>query len=197
MLNLFKAPTESFHILKVQLFNLEYVISYKFFQKDDDLFIDEVFYFGAEENKLINAYLNILHHRALDMLDRVSVKEFDYFLRENPSRPYFDKISKELLELVSLGEKIKGVHKKSKEDSKKIYDEAIYGPYEFMSLGEKLELVEEVISHQSLVRYELNCSNVEDKIIYLQSKLDLKESDIKDIQECFKKLGLDFLEVNL
>ena len=135
-------------------------------------------------------------NRGLDMLDRISVKEFDYYLRKDPQRPYFDKISKELLELISLGEQIKKIHKKNKSNETKIYDVKKYGPYEFMSLGEKLELIEEVLSHSSLVNFNLACSNVEDKTVYLRGE-NLNENDQDEIKHAFAKLGLGFLKVDI
>lgn len=196
MLNLFKTPPESFHTLQIKLFKQEFTISYKFYQKEDDFFIDDIFYYGEQENELLNAYLNLMLNRGLDMLDRISVKEFDYYLRKDPQRPYFDKISKELLELISLGEQIKKIHKKNKSKETKIYDVKKYGPYEFMSLGEKLELIEEVLSHSSLVNFNLACSNVEDKTVYLRGE-NLNENDQDEIKHAFAKLGLGFLKVDI
>ena len=197
MLNLYSKPKETNHQLEIKLFNQSFIISYKFYSKDDDLFIDEIFYFSDQENFLVNAYLNLLKNRALDVLDRVSVKEFDYFLREDNSKPYFNKISKELLELIGLGERLKSKHKKAKKTLESVYNEDLHGPIEFMSLGELLELIEEILSHESLNKYNLTCSNIENYIVYLSCSDEIKPSDKSYIESIIKKLGHNRLKVDL
>lgn len=188
---------DNFHQYQRNLFQIEFTIYYKFYQKEEDLFIDEIYYHASSKHDLVNAYLNLLYNRSLALLDRVSIKEFDYFLRQDNSVPYFDKISKELLDLMALGEEIKKRHVKKAAQEKRVYQPEVHGPIEFMSFGELIELVEEIISHKDLVNFNLSCTNVEDLKVYLKSNDELSIKDKEFISKRIKELGHDSFEVDI
>jgi len=197
MLNLYKKLPDNLNKVEHKVGNISYSFAYSFHKLGDDLFIDEVFYYSVSEHTYINAYLNLLIGRGLEVIDRISVKELDYFMRSDNSVSSFDKISKEILQIIEIGEVIKNVHITKAKNENKVYNQLIHGPFEFMSLGEKLELIEEVLAHPFLKDFELECTNVEDKVVYLRSELNLSIQDRLIINDKVKELCLEFLEVNL
>jgi hypothetical protein len=183
MLNLYQKSTPYNYQLKFSFEGQEYDISYDIESKGDDLFIAHIQYKGANENFILNSYLNLLMNRGVAVLDRVSIKELDYFLRDIPSQPYFSKITPELLKILELGEKIKGIHLMSHDKEEVVYDEKTHGPFEFMSYGEKLELIEEALASESLKDYALECLELkEDLSLILSSKRILNSDDQHSIE---------------
>lgn len=197
MLNLYKKIPENFFKTTHQIGEEAFEFGYLFSTKDTDTFIEEVYYQSKSPNEIVNAYLNLLLGRGLEVIDRISLKELDYFLRTDSKVPFFSKVTKSILQIIEIGEVIKKQHIIKSSNQNKVYQELVHGPYEFMSLGERLELIEDVLAHESLKDYELECLNVEKNTVYLRSLKIIDSISQLKIKASIKELSLDFLEVKI
>lgn len=188
MLNLYKSSSNLSHSIDFKFFEITYSVSFDTYLEGDDLFISEIHYYGSKEDIILNGYLNLLIKRGVEVLDRISIKELDYFLREDNKEPFFDNISPELMKILELGERIKTKFSKSKYKSIVIYDPKIHGPFELMSYGEKLELIEEAIASDNLKNFQLECIDYDNDNLKITSSIKITDKDILSIESDLSKL---------
>lgn len=188
MLNLYNTNSKFSHSIDFKFFEITYSVSFDTYLEGEDLFISEIQYYGPKEDIILNGYLNLLIKRGIEVLDRISIKELDYFLREDNKTPYFDKISPELMKILELGESIKTKFSKSNSKSFLIYNPEIHGPFELMSYGEKLELIEEAFASENLKSFQLECIEYNDDYLKITSLVKISDKDILSIESELNKL---------
>lgn len=188
MLNLYSANSKFSNSIDFKFFDITYSVTFDTYLEGDDLFISEIQYYGPKEDIILNGYLNLLIKRGVEVLDRISIKELDYFLRQDNKTPYFDKISPELMKILELGEKIKTKFSISKSKSFIIYNPEVHGPFDLMSYGEKLELIEEAFASDSLKSFQLECIDYDDINLKITSPIKIIDKDILYIESELTKL---------
>ena len=90
---------------------------------------------------MIDLYFQLIEGRALESLDRVTAKEFDYFLRDDTKEGIFEFYDDKFYEILSIGEEIlKSI--KPKDDFTRIFNG---GEEEFfdLSFSSQVEIFEE------------------------------------------------------
>ncbi|MDP7320066.1 MAG: hypothetical protein QF441_05625 [Bacteriovoracaceae bacterium] len=95
---------------------------------------------------VLDAYFEILMHRSFESINRVSLKELDYFFREDHSQPSFSVYTPELFEIIGIGEKLLASQIKITKEEK-IFEKSSCGEFSELSLSEQIEFFEEFCSH--------------------------------------------------
>lgn len=175
ILNHFKAPQKRFegdkkftHKIHIDLTLLQRDLFVYLELKDEgEMVVRNVEYEIAGDCEflgMIDLYFELIEGRALESLDRVTAKEFDYFLRDDTKIGIFDFYDDKFYEILSIGEEVlKSI--KPKEDFKRIFDG---GETEFfdLSFSSQVEIFEEFFSDT----------------VYKHPKFHKIEFDVLDVQ---------------
>lgn len=128
---------------------------------------------------MIDLYFQLIEGRALESLDRVTAKEFDYFLRDDTKEGIFEFYDDKFYEILSIGEEIlKSI--RPKDDFKRIFDG---GEEEFfdLSFSSQLEIFEEFFADT----------------VYKHPKFHTIEYDVLDVKTYQITLSLSSLSSDL
>jgi hypothetical protein len=118
-------------------------------KKTDEIYFDELCYtteIEGDELGYIEAYINLAQGKPVEGVDRISIKEFDYFLRKENSVPSFSHYEPEMFDILSIGEELR-----KKIIPRVIVEEFILnlendGPFEELSYSEQLDYIEEFLA---------------------------------------------------
>lgn len=92
---------------------------------------------------LLDGFVELMHKRPLEAIDRFPAKELDYYLRDNASVPSISGLDEKFYEILGLGEEIK----KSYFEIDKDYSPKLSRAFKALSLSEQLEFIEEIFSY--------------------------------------------------
>lgn len=155
---------------------------------------------SSESLGLIDAFISLILGKPVDVLDRVTPRELDYYLRDTTDKASFEYYTDELFKIIGLGEflykSISGIDEKRY----RLIDET--GQLFFdLSFSEQVELVEEFSSKYIYPRtnfLELDVSDIEDGILHLSvsDHNELKKFD-KLLADLSYELGIDLQSIKL
>jgi hypothetical protein len=120
-------------------------------RQTEELYVDDLVYSTdtSDDNqnlKIIDFFFELLNGKPVEVFDRITVKELDFYIRSNRSIPAFPFYSQEHFEIVSIGKKIYN-HIAGKSLKKTIfYDLSRLGSYSDLSFSEQIEYFEEFCS---------------------------------------------------
>lgn len=157
-------------------------------QRGDDQFITALNYKTALDSLylgLVDGLIALYQDKALEAISRVSAKELDHFLRDEPSTPAVSYFDAKFYDVLSLGSKL--VEKISGKEKKETYlFQEIDGDFFELSFSEQVELFEEFLAKKvyPFKQYDgigFDLADVDDKIsIEIQGReLGPLENDFK------------------
>lgn len=167
-------------------------------KKDGEDFIKSASYKTALSGAhlgLVDGFFSLVNGKALEILDRVSAKELDYFLRDEnnvPSIPFYDP---KFYDVLSIGEKtLKKFFEKTGETF--LYEEYDTDFFE-MSFTEQIEMVEEFLSKtiyklEEYSKIQFDVEDTDNNILKISCSNPMDEGK----QEKFKALLLKETKVN-
>jgi hypothetical protein len=102
------------------------------------------FGFKADEELiyLVDSYFRLIHGKKIENVKSLTAKEFDYFLKDNPTQRLFNFYPQYLFEILSIGESIYNI---VNSEEKPLYN-GTFGAFKELPYGEQLEVLEDVIS---------------------------------------------------
>lgn len=176
--------------------NLNCVINISYsLEQADELCLKEIFvetdlsgtYLGV-----LNGYLSLVFGKPVEVLDRLSPKELDYFLRDENSVPAFSYYTKELYEILSVGELIIKQIKGKPAEIEKIFNQGEHGEFHELSFSEQIEFFEEFCSKRVYpeVRFQnifMDIENIEDGRLVYSSRFVYPNELIEEIQGLFNR----------
>jgi hypothetical protein len=95
---------------------------------------------------ILMGYQQLITGKPIEVLDRLTPKELDYFLRDDTKVPAIEYYAKELYEILSIGELITSKLGIGGKEVVKLYDLAQNGPFLELSFSEQIEFFEEFCS---------------------------------------------------
>ena len=149
---------------------------------------------------MIDLYFELIEGRALESLDRITAKEFDYFLRDDTKNGIFEFYDDKFYEILSIGEEVlKSI--KPKDSFERIFDG---GEEEFfdLSFSSQVEIFEEffadtVYKHPTFHKLEFDILDVKLYQITIATSRVLPELDFYLKTQIQDKLGLIKTEILL
>lgn len=144
----FTGSFESSHKLDLKLFHNKSQISIYFdvIQINNEFCFKKVQYktdLKSEYLGILDAFVELMHTRPIEAIDRFPVKELDFFLRDTNSKSSLSGFDEKFYEVLGLGEELKkSFFKISKDHSPKLSY-----PFSKMSVSEQLDFIEELCSH--------------------------------------------------
>lgn len=145
-----KLSTKRFtHNLSCTLVKLNIRLDISFDTKqDDEIIVYNLYYdtsYRGEYLGVIDAFFELAENKPVEAIDRLGIKELDYFLRDQNSIPSFSFYSQELYEILSIGEEIKSLVIPKSKSEKLLFDfnnESFFD----LSFSEQAELLEEIFA---------------------------------------------------
>jgi hypothetical protein len=128
---------------------------------------------------VLDGYMSLCEGKPIEVLDRITPKELDYFLRDKANEVSFEFYSAEIYEILSLGEKIYQLINGEK-IKPPFYAISLYGDYTGLSFSEQIEWFEEFCA----------------EFIYPDTEVEMSIEDITETDFIFSgtiKLELDFV----
>lgn len=104
------------------------------------------YYFSDDSDIFINALFSLMQGRSIEIIDKISAKEYDNYLRLDRTKPAFTHYPTQLYDLLAITEKIKGELTGKKVTKQRVFESSLHGDFDLLSLSEKYELAEEIIS---------------------------------------------------
>lgn len=166
---------KSFQV-KVHLQNLNVDIEFEFnTQTKDELLLSDISYktsLSGEYLAVLDAFIEIIDNKPVEAIDRVSIKELDYFLRDTNAEPAFKFYNKELYEILSTGEEIQKTALPKVEEYSLVFDPSANGDFFDLSFSEQIDLIEEVSAKHFYcdLNFEglyIECLDISDRCIEL------------------------------
>ena len=144
-------------------------------KQEDELLITDLSFdttLSGEYLAVMDAFFEIINNKPLEAIDRVSIKELDYFLRDENSTPAFKFYNKELYEILSIGEDLQKAGLPKKEEYSLVHNPELQGDYFDLSFSEQIELIEEVSAKHfyndlNFRGLYLECDDIDDRVIQL------------------------------
>ena len=162
--------SEQKYQLELHYLDYNFTIYYDLTSEEDPKVLN--IYIKDEVPDFVYAYFSLIQGIALEALKRVSAKEFDFYIRDDQARPYFEYYGPEVYKLLALGEEIYNKHL-SFSTTDLIFDPNRFGDFFNYSFSEQIELFEEFLSkyiypHRlySGQDFDLDIENKTIKIIY-------------------------------
>jgi hypothetical protein len=138
----------SSHIIPLTRIGSEVCVFYSVVTRDE-VYYNELFYttnLVGEYLALIEAFITLAQGKPVEGVDRISIKELDYFLRAENSIPSFDHYTPEMFEILSIGEELRKIIIPRNVDESFILDVSQDGSFEKLSYSEQLDFIEEFFS---------------------------------------------------
>lgn len=146
----------------------------------DEVLIAKAYYYTDYKGPylgVIDGFFSLIQGKPVEAADRFPIKELDYFLRDESTRPAFTAYSQEIYEIISLGEKIK-----TKIFGKKnigfSYDIERDGEFTELSTSEQFELIEELLADEffklGVDPEDIELIDVDENTLVFSAKDDLK-----------------------
>ena len=189
-------------LLKLETHKAYIEINYYISQKDGEDYFEHLTYKTA----LLGPYLGIIEglfslclDKPTEVMDRITAKELDHYLRDTPSNPSVEYYSQEFYEVLSIGEKLlKSIYKK--EEDQLIYEELDAAFFE-LSFSEQIEAFEEFLSkhmYKDLLFRDMffDLADCDDREVLITSNQRLKDDQKSEFLKQFKK-ELNLKEVNI
>lgn len=169
-------------------------IYYETLHKEGELCIGRIVYttdLQSEYLGVLDGYIEFIKGKPVEVLDRITPKELDYFLRDKNSVPAFEAYSSELFEILSLGESILKIQLK-KGGLSPLFNPEVDGVFNDLSFSEQVEFFEEFCSKYvngdpSYDGVELSISNIDKNILEIDSFQELGEDKIKMMEQKFNQ----------
>jgi len=176
---------EAIKHIHLQLLGQELFVGFDTIELDGEVCLTNISYateLSGNYLGILDALIGLFQNRPAEAIDRFPIKELDYFLRDDRSVSAMPGYSRELYELLSVGEELKlsVFGQKSKEVT--IFDPKVSGEFCSLSFTEQIELFEEFMAYHI---HPLNMVEIE------QLGLD-DVSDISITIECEKALTSEF-----
>ena len=195
------SPELSFHHklqINLPIMNCDLALYFKTEQNEEKCIKDICFELegNLEYQGHIDLYLQMIEGRAIEALDRVNIKEYDYFLRDDVGQKLFEFYDDYLYEIIGLGEYIINYLKPSenKPDSKILKENEIFST---LSFSEQVEYFEEFLTkyiyqHKDFHQFEINLENLE------KSNMTIECPENEKLKAYLKeKLSFEFGEFSL
>lgn len=173
------ASLSAFHA-HLEHLNCDVIIQYRTVQKNELMF-EKIIY----QTKLTGPYLGVLdalismaQNIAVEAIDRISPKELDAYLRDNPKIPSIEYFGAEFYEILGIGESLREFIVPKKKDKRDVIFKASDN-FSFYDLpfSEQIECFEEFLSRYlysnpqfSNIEVELEDVNFDNSIIVNNSK---------------------------
>ena len=182
----FKNPRKDLSHLRVELSrNEQYINVYFSTVHEQELLFNELFYETEAKGELlglIEAYFCLIQGKAVEAVDRLTMKELDYFLRKDNAIPSFDYYTPKQLEVLSVGEELRRFIIPSVELENIVFDSSVNGDFFDLSYSEQLDYLEEVFSKHIYSNSSFDDCHfdfeVEESLIYINSKVKLDSTKI-------------------
>lgn len=147
----FNVVRQDLRLCVIKLTRLDVSVNVYFSLKElDEVFYNELYYSSdatGDTLGLIEGYFHIAQSKAVEGLDRVNIKELDYFFRKSNSIPSFEFYTPEMFEVLSIGEELrKFIFPKIDVNNLPILDTVNYGVFESLSYSDQLDFIEEYFS---------------------------------------------------
>jgi hypothetical protein len=141
---------------------------------------------------VIVGYQELITGKPVEVLDRLTPKEIDYYLRDETTVPAFEFYGKELYEILSIGELImEKLGNKDKENSS-LFDVSLDGTFKELSFSEQIEYFEEFCStfiyrNPKFINIFLDIEEVEEESLVLSCEGKIVPLQLLAIEEKFNE----------
>lgn len=137
-------------------------------------------------NALIVSYIHLLEGVAIEAVKRISIKELDYFLREDPKNSAFSFYSPDLYKILQIGQDLYKKHFPDQIISEEDLFDNISLSFFDLSFSEQIELFEEflakyIYSHPLYKKQEFELEEVKDQTIMLKYSGELLNHELKNL----------------
>lgn len=180
-LKLVNSPQGEYKLeLDLAWFKLTMKVAFNLVKKDEEI-VTNIQYSLSDKTEflgLIDLLFCLLEERSLETFDRINAKEFDYYCRDDVSKPAFSYYSQELYQVLALGEQI---YTRLRPKMSLANDLLLSANESFfdLSFSEQIDLFEEMLSKN--IYQNPIYKNLEIEIIDVQDSLiSLKINSIKD-----------------
>ncbi len=179
--------------LTIQLPHLGSFITLKLrAQMQDELMLREIRYYSPLSGiylGILDGFIQLIKDKAVEALDRLTPKELDYFLRDANTEKAFEFYTREIYEILSVGEMIYHYFY-PKEKTTDFYNKEEQGEYSELSFSEQIEWFEEFMSkfiypnpaYKDLV---LDIIDINKDTIFINSKYEFSNNELRYIVEKF------------
>ena len=159
----------------------------------EELYVEDLFYYSEslDDNlNIVDFFFELLSGKPVEVFDRITVKELDFFIRSERSIPAFPFYSQQHFEIVAIGKKIYNHIIGISSDKADLYIVDELGPSSVLSLSEQIEYFEEFCS-QYIYPFaiyetiELYISDIEGDDIFFEQVSE--RTLLKDIENKFNK----------
>lgn len=174
--------------LLMKLNDLKFYISYNLTAEEDpklkDLTLTKLP--KTDLNAIIVSYIHLLEGVAVEAVKRISIKELDYFLRENPKVSAFSFYSPDLYKILNIGEELYKKHLGAQVNSEETLLDNNSLAYSELSFSEQAELLEEFLSkyvykHSSFKNQDFELQDVDSHKLYLKYSGEVLTQDLKTL----------------
>lgn len=154
------------------------------FNQNDDIIYDLAFSgeLGEGWTEIFDLYLELLQAKSIERIKKISLKELDYYLRDDPKQQLFDYYPDELLHILSLPRVIEEYLQEGAKSKQPFYQEQLYGKFINLPYGMKIELLEDFFSELPGQPWEL--VDMEDDVIQVKSSSGQTAKELEELL-CF------------
>jgi hypothetical protein len=153
---------------------------------------------------ILMGYQELITGKPVEVLDRLTPKELDFFLRDDTKVPAIEYYAKELYEILSIGELITKKLGVGGKEVVKLYDLAQNGPFLELSFSEQIEFFEEfcsghIYSNKETPDLFFDVEDIDDDKIYLIGRGSVTATRLEELERQFNiefKTNLIFKIVN-
>lgn len=131
--------------------------------------------------EMLDLFLEFLEDKNIAEIQKISVRELDYFFRDSPSVAVFDYYPDEFFQLLELPKYLTFENTQPESIKKPFYNFADYGSFNELPYGMQMEIVEEFFSEYKKFHcelYDIVANRVEISILSEKSTVELLE-DLK------------------
>jgi hypothetical protein len=144
-------------------------------QQEEELILKKMHYttnLTGEMLGILDAYVTLAQNKPVEAVDRLTVKEIDFFLRDRPQESIFSHYAQELYDILSIGESLKRSLIGEKEILP-LHQPDEFGTFSELSYSEQLELIENILGEYFYPIHPewecILCEEIEDKTITFSS----------------------------
>ena len=161
--------------------------------QDEELCLAEVLFdtdLVGPYKGILMGYQKLISGKPVEVLDRLTPKELDYFLRDDTKIPAIEYYSKELYEILSIGELITKKLGMGQKEVAMLYDLNQNGPFLDLSFSEQIEFFEEfcssfIYSSKETPNLFFDVEDIDDEKISLIGRGSVTATRLKALEKQF------------
>jgi len=192
----FEFEAENTCDLKLAKNKSEISVLFNTVQINDEVCFSKVSYITELNDEylgILDAFIELMHNRPIEAIDRFPSKELDYYLRDESSVAALSGFDEKFYEILAIGEDLKKKYFKIVKDS----TPKLTANFLSLSVSEQLEFVEELCSfyfYNGDSEFEsLEITDIDDNHLIFSCR-EAREIDLSKLKDFFsEKLSLDIV----